>query len=241
VYVAYTDASSGKVKVAISRNRGRTWTSATLGSTTHRFSDGKAGMPSVSASGALVVVAWTADPSGKVMVKTSTSAGRTWTGATLDTSASTFVSTAAGSGRLTVAWVGIDGLRTRTWQASVWGPLAVAAPPGLPADYSWSTTPAVALLGTGQVGVAWGTCHTDCSTNEPMVDLVWAESADGGLTFPFRQVIAYGRWGGPSFPQNWYPSLVWASATSRFVMFSAEAITDGGHAVKLANGLGAPN
>ncbi len=241
VYVAYTDASSGKVRVAISRNGGRTWATVTLGSTTQTFSDGKAGMPSVSATGALVVVAWTADASGKVIAKTSTSAGRTWTGATLDTASSSDVATAAGSGRLAVAWVGPDGLRLRTWQASVWGPVAVAAAPGVPTDYSWATTPAIALLGTGQVGATWGACHLDCSTGEPKVDLLWTESTDGGLTFPFRQVIAIGMFSGPNYPQNWYPSLVWGSATSRYVMYSAESIGEGGHQVRLLNGLGSPN
>jgi hypothetical protein len=240
VYVAYTDAATGSVKVAISRDRATSWATRSLGTTTNALSDGKAGLPSVSAYGSLVVVAWTADSNGKVVVKVSKDAGVTWTGGTLATTGSDSATTAATSGRLSVAWPSSDGLRIRTWKASAWGPTVTVAPPGTPGAYAWFATGAIALRGTGQTGAAWAACHADCATGSPKLDLVWSESTDGGATFPHRQVIVDGTAGGPVYPANWYPSIVWATATTRYVLHWAETIGEGVYTVQVRTGSGAP-
>ena len=61
VYVAYTDSVTGSVKLAISRDRGATWSTVALGATTASSSSGRFGVPVVSATGTLVVVSWTAN------------------------------------------------------------------------------------------------------------------------------------------------------------------------------------
>ena len=116
-------------KVAMSQDRGVTWTTRALGSTTNATNDGKTGAPSVSAYGSLIVVAWTADVDGKVIARVSTDAGATWSSATLATSAASYVTTGAASGRASVAWATATGLIVRTWRSSAWGPEVAVAPP----------------------------------------------------------------------------------------------------------------
>jgi hypothetical protein len=240
VYVAYTDAVTGRVKVATSRNGGSTFATTTLGSTTNAFSDGKAGVPSVAAYGSLVIVAWTADTHGKVVTRVSRDAGRTWTGATLATTTKGYVTTGAASGRLSVAWPTVDGLIIRTWRVAGWGPAVPIAPPVITGSYAWFDTPAIALQGSAQVGAAWSACRADCSGASPKVDLVWSGSSDGGATFDHAQVLAVGAAQGASYPANLFPSIVWGSATARYVMDTGEWIGEGTYTVQIRTGTGAP-
>ena len=59
IYIAYTDADTGVVRVLVSKNRGSTWTAIKLG-TSAATSDagGHSGSPSVAVSGSTVIVAW---------------------------------------------------------------------------------------------------------------------------------------------------------------------------------------
>ena len=67
VYIAYTDANSGDVKVLISHNRGSTWTTFTVGSTSASSgSGGRTGLPSIAAVGSSVIVSWISNSSGAV-------------------------------------------------------------------------------------------------------------------------------------------------------------------------------
>jgi hypothetical protein len=222
VYVAFTDASTGAVKLAISRDRGRTWATKKLGTTAlSAGKEGRAGMPSVSAYGSLVIVAWTADKYGKVVVKSSSNAGKSWSFSTPTTAAQGYAATAAASGRLVVAWPVAQGLRLRTWRSSGWGPVVTVSSPGVPGTYAWTDTGAVALTGSAQVAAAWVGCRSKCSSDWPLLDIVWAESRDGGATFPFRQVAVVGADSGASYPQNYSPSVTWASSTTRALMYFA--------------------
>ena len=116
VYVVYTDAKAGKVRIAISRNHGKTWASSTLGVTTQLTSDGRAGFPNVAVTGLTVVVTWTADAAGTTLAKVSTDAGRSWTGSTMTTNATSSADAAATDGRLSVVWATDDGTQIRTWK-----------------------------------------------------------------------------------------------------------------------------
>jgi len=236
VYVAYTNASTGTIKVAISHDRGVTWTTRALGSTTNSSSDGKTGAPSVSTYGSLIVVAWTADVDGKVVARVSTNAGATWSSATLATSAASYVTAGAASGRASVAWTTATGLTVRTWRSSGWGPEVAVAPPGGPDKYTWHITPAIALRGAGQTGVGWSACHFDCATSTPALDLVWSESTDGGATFPHRQVVVTAT----SSSENWNPSVVWRSSTTRSMLYSMDSFDGGNYSLNIRTGSGAP-
>lgn len=236
VYVAYTNASTGTVKVAISRDRGTTWTTTALGSTTNALNDGITGAPSVSAYGSLVVVAWTADANGTIRAKVSDDKGVTWSSATLAATAEGWATTGAASGRLSVAWAVDGGLTVRTWRPSAWESEVAVAPPGELDTYAWHLTPAIALQGSGQTGIAWSGCRFDCDSSNPGLEILWSESTDGGATFPHSQVVVATNQGS----QHWYPSVVWGSATTRYLLHSSDAWEGGGYAINIRTGSGTP-
>jgi len=239
VYVAYTDATTGSVRIARSRDRGHTFSTKTLGTTTATLTDGRAGLPSVATFGPLVVVAWTADKSGKVLASVSRNYGATWLRNTLATTASGSASAAASSGRLSVAWPTASGVSVRTWVPFRWGPVVSVAPPVIPGAYSWFDTAAIALRGTSQSGVAWSACRAACTSGRPTLDLVWSESTDAGASFEHANVIVDGTRGGGVYPQNFSPSVVWGSPTQRYVMHSAQYYGET-YAVQFRSGIGVP-
>jgi hypothetical protein len=239
VYVAYTDSVQGNVRVAISHNRGASFTTRTLGTTSWSTSDGKAGYPSVAAYGSLVVVSWTSASSGKVVVSISKNAGVTWQRNTLAASATGTTSTGAASGRLSVAWPTANGLAVRTWLGVGWGPTVAVAPPIIPGTYAWFDTPGLALRGAGQAGVAWTACRANCTSSKPTLDLVWSESLDRGATFGHALVIVDGSLGGPVYPENFSPTVVWGSSSQRYVLHAAENFGET-YSVQMRSGTGLP-
>ena len=110
------------------------------------------------------------------------------------------------------------------------------APPGGPGKYAWHITPAIALRGAAQTGVGWAACHFDCATSTPALDLVWSESTDGGATFPHRQVVVTAT----SSSENWNPSVVWRSSTTRSMLYSMDSFDGGNYSLNIRTGSGAP-
>jgi hypothetical protein len=77
VYVAWTNAENGNLKLAQSRDRGKTWAMKTLGKAFSSVGEGKAGYPVVAANGNVVAVAWLRR-AGEVVARISTNGGNTW-------------------------------------------------------------------------------------------------------------------------------------------------------------------
>jgi hypothetical protein len=77
VYVAWTNADNGFIKLAVSPDRGKSWSEQTLGVAEGAFGEGRAGYPSVAADDNLVAVAWL-EQAGTVVARLSTDAGATW-------------------------------------------------------------------------------------------------------------------------------------------------------------------
>jgi hypothetical protein len=233
-YVVFTDSVTGSIRLATTKDRGVTWTTTTIGSTTRSTPDGKSGLPSIALRGTQGIVAWSADGAYKVQARATTDGGATWSPtATIATTAEGWASVAAGSDRVAAAWPGTDGIRVRTRKAGAWGTTRKVPPPGV-GPYGFHDTPALALNGTSGTAVAWSACATQCDGNTPLIDLVWAESRDGGATFPHRQVLV----SSPGPDQNWSPSVIWALADKRHVLYERD--TEVGYRLRMRTGTGAP-
>ena len=193
VYVAYTDANTGSIRLKISRDHGSTWHAVTLGSTTRGSSSGRNGIPSIAVSGSNVIVAWVSNGAGDIKARESSNSGSTWqTPGTLAQGARGAPATAALGGRVAVAWPTSDGVALRTRFGGSWSSLATLHPPANGKPYVRGYGVAIALNSSARVGVAWTACSQDFVTgNNFRTDLVWAESATEGLTWfdPGRQPI----------------------------------------------------
>ena len=166
VYIAYTNANSSGVKLLLSHDHGKTWSTKSLGSTALTpVQGGKTGLASVAASGNLVVVAWLSDRNGAVKARVSTTAGSTWgSTATLASANRSYPSAAARSGRAGVAFIGAEP-SFRTWNGS-WGPTVQV--PGV--DHIWLVDlfgPALVLTGSRGAGLGYSgasSCATSTAT-----------------------------------------------------------------------------
>ena len=227
MYVTYTDSATGYVKLLISHNHGSTWRTVTLGSTTRVGTSGRIGTPVVAAYGTTVAVAWISSASGIVKFRSSPNSGLTWTGTTwLGGTAQygSWPSIAALGTRVAVSWTGPSAMYVRVRSGSVWSPvLAVRPSAGSLHDYVFPWIGQVALNGTARVAVAFEACWAGCASTDPpsayRSDVLWRESATNGATWARSQlVIRSGVDTDSDYLYAYLPSVIWASATNRYVM-----------------------
>ena len=242
VYVAFTDSDTGNVRLAVSSDRGVTWSTSTVGTTTSTV-DGFEGNPSVAASGSNVVVSWLtdADEDGpSVMARVSIDNGANWdTATTLETASSNVPSSAASGSRIAVAWTTDAGARFSLSTAGTWGTVEdVSGPVGNGRTYTANYGPALAFGGAGQVGIAWAACWNQCDSFEAAtrVDLVWAESKDDGATWFDTQVVGSG--GGATYRINDAPAVLWPSANKRILGWNGYSLASLNYRMFLRVGTG---
>lgn len=223
VYVVWTNSDTGAVRLATSHDRGATWAQTTVGTTTHKSTEGFTGVPSVAAAGSTVVVAWVSANGLVVKSRVSANAGATWsTAITLAYNARSNPAVAARGNRVAVAWTADDGVRVRTMTGGVWGALRKIGTPTSRA-YQWSAQPAVAFGGTGQVGVAWTACWAGCEATNVgarRTDALWAESKDAGVSWRTPQVVGDAA-SSSARRINDAVSIAWPIATRRIVLYNA--------------------
>ena len=227
VYVAWTDANSGKVLVARSGNAGAKFVTSMIGKTTavSPAGEGDYGYPSIGATGNVVVVAWISSGSGAVKARVSTNGGKTWQNAILLVGSLGFANQGTPSvrgweGKLVVSWTTPAGLFERIWSKS-WGATQTVATFGADALYRGGFDAQVVPFQGGQLGAVWSACRTsgcDTLSGTAQIDVVWSESNDGGNT-----------WSPPSLVQgslhadqriNTAPSAVWLDASTRAVGYT---------------------
>jgi hypothetical protein len=237
-YLTWTDSVTGSIRLSVSHDHGATWTTTTMGSTTRSTPDGRDGSPFVAVDGSRATIAWTGDANGAVVTRTTTNGGGVWTAArTLATTSNGLVTTAVRGTRSAVAWSTGRTIQVRILSGSIWGAVLSTTPPGPDAYYNRSWFPAVALQGTTSVAVAFSACVGPCpASSARLIDVVWAESLDGGGTWK-RQVIGFYNNGGG--PQKVSPSVLWATPTLRYVMWNGQPF-DGGLGLAVRTGSGAP-
>ena len=233
VHVAYTDAVTGTVKVATSRNAGTTWTTRSIGTATTLTTDGRSGVPSVAAFGATVAVVWIADPAGTIKGRVSLDHGTTW--GPIETIGATplgFASVAVRGTRIAVAWSTLDDVVVRQRSGGTWGaPMAIAslAPGGDPVPYA----PMVVLQDPDRVGVAWSE-ELDAASRS---NLRWTESTDGGATWYQTQTIATTS---TTRGYNDWASVIWPTAGARSVVWNGWTANSSAFRLFFRKGAGTP-
>ena len=196
IYIAYTDADTGVVRVLVSKNRGSTWTAIKLG-TSAATSDagGHSGSPSVAVSGSTVIVAWVENNAGSVRARISTNGASSWGTATQITPTSkSYPSAAANGARVGVGWIGAEP-SVRVWGPGGWGPTRTV--PGV--DHVWLPViygPALVLPGSTGVGLGFSGCIQHCARidSATLIESWYAESATDGANWyngaPFGAAVA---------------------------------------------------
>jgi hypothetical protein len=215
VYVTYTNSATGDVVVRFSRDRGATWKTVKVGATGYTTTQGKFGYPVVAAAGSNVSVAWLAAGAGRIKARVSKSSGTSFGSAvTLGRAGyGGLPTTAARGSRLAFAWGQSGRIHLRIWSAGTWGTeRTMAKTQSL--SYELQLTPAITLLGTSDVGLAYGSCRADCGFEDQdlisSTAIVWTTSANGGATWGTDEMAA-SPYADEARQVNLYPSIVWVS------------------------------
>lgn len=147
-------------------------------------------------------------------------------------------SLAARDSTLALAWTEADGARVRTWTGGSWSAIRRVGPPydGSPTPWVDHRAAGVAIGIGGQVGVAWSACRGDCDPlEEPMANILWAESNDAGVTWFRGQVVcnlAAAR------KVNDAAAVVWPAAGRRLIVWNGYSVGEASYRMYLRAGSG---
>ena len=215
VHVAWTDSVSGAIKVATSRDRGVTWKTTSLGTTTAATKSGRTGEPGVAVSGSTVAVTWMADPAGTIKGRVSTDRGVHWGPVvTIGTVSNGSAAVAVRGSRIAVAWATGDDLVVRQRLAGVWQePIVVASRAA--GDFPLLYGPSIVLQDPQRIGVAWS---EETGQGDYWANLRWTESADGGASWFLPQTLA--TTSSSSRRTNDWASIQWPAAGTRYVAWN---------------------
>lgn len=223
VYIAYTNADTGQVRVRRSSDNGATFQllDTVLDTTTVGGSDGGfAGNPVIAASGDVVAVAW--DTTTGLWARFSTNRGNTFGSAKqLTTDSTHWLAATARGGRVAFAWM--DPATTgslRVWKNGTLGPARQFRAFGAGHPDLKGFEPAIALAGKSRIGVSYSVCITEACNDEGGADIHWRESVDNGATWKAR-VIVGSHTASDSRRYNASPSVLFPSASRRIVLFNA--------------------
>lgn len=235
VWVVWTNADDGAIKMASSPDAGAHWTTTTIGTTTsNRGAEGFAGYPAIGASGANVMAAWFATPGGRQVALTSSVGGSDWSSASVPTALTgrspndgTHYPVVRGaddgaSDRVAVGYTTSTGAMTQIWDGTAMGPaLQVDGPwPVSSGGHRWAGAYGVAAMpvGTDGVAVTWAACRRRPGDRVPCrpdardarIDVAYRESLDGGAAWSKRRLLARAR---AAMPVHEAPSIVADGAT----------------------------
>jgi hypothetical protein len=217
IAAVWTNADTGEIRMAITVNRGGTWTKGTVATTTSRSDgsrEGYAGLADVGMSGDNVAVVWFANPSGTTRAAFSAAGGADLLtpGAPstmlVDSSPNDGQRYPAAAGsptdgdpRVAVAFTTNGGLVVRVWDGVTLGAeLSVANFP----DASGGTTyaggygPAVLPVALDELLVAFAGCRSRSGLSDPCdpsdpgarIDVLYTQSADAGSSWTAIQQLA---------------------------------------------------
>lgn len=223
VYIAYTNADNGQVRIQRSNDNGSTFSllDTVLGTTTVGGNDGGlAGHPVVAASGDRVAVAW--NTTTGVWARFSTNRGDTFGSAQQLTSVSThWLSATARGGRVAFAWMDPEVAGSlRIWKNGTLGPARQFRAFGEAETDLKGFEPAIALAGKQRIGVSYSVCLTDACNEEGGAEIHWRESADNGATWNARVIVGSNS-ASDTRLFNASPSVLFPSAGRRIVVFNA--------------------
>ena len=215
---------TGVIYVKVSHDHGTTWTTVRLGITDRTGWGGRIGVPNVAADGSTVAVAWLPGNGTQVRLRSSSNSGVSWTAAVAPiygVRRGTWPSIAVLGTRIAVASTADRTMALRIRTGSTWGPTTLAVRPsaGAPRAYAVPFIGQVALNGTTGVAIAAEWCWAGCAASSPpsayRSDIVWRESATNGATWARSQTVVPG---GGEYDYAYLPSILWPSATARYLM-----------------------
>ncbi|HEU0242625.1 MAG TPA: hypothetical protein VFQ75_01890 [Candidatus Limnocylindrales bacterium] len=223
VWIAYTDAVGGEIRLQKSTDYGATFQLQTaIGATTALYEGGYSGHAVVAASGNVVGVAF--DSGSGWRVKISTDAGSSWS---VDTDLASGdvkkVDGAGSSGKLAFAWLtGQQHIYLRRFNGTSLGSTRSVVTVTDSMAYKHINHIAVAMTGTAVIGVAYNACNTlNCTVDSTHGSSIrWTESRDSGAHWTSSRTIAsYAA--GASRRNNEWPSAIWAGGSKRIVSWNS--------------------
>jgi hypothetical protein len=243
-FAVWTNADSGAIRLATSTDAGKTWTFASIGTTTAEPVEGQglAGYPTVGASGSNLVVSRFADDAGTQVAKTSNVAGAdlnagspeaVLTGPSANDGFHYGVARGAADGvssDVALAYTTQDGIATRVFDGAVLRAEAIVVGGGWPMDirgrsYAGATGPVVAPFGRGGLTVAFSACRDTSLTNDcrstttgARSDLLSSTSLNGGADWTPVDRIGLAR--GSKARINDAAGLVVTRPNKRFVLWN---------------------
>jgi hypothetical protein len=247
VYIAYTNADTGKVTLKLSSDAGTTFATKSLGTTTRDINDGEGlgGWPCVASDGANFAAAWL-DGSGKIVVRVSEDSGATIAKKTITPTSDAggddegWVQCDASGDRIGFTWNQDDGVyyaeySTATDTFVTPATKAYALSDGThDASYSGS----IALSGTSTVGLAAPLCvqdGCDYTNNTTRIDLRWLESSNNGANWSAAESLSNSSVTGKFLNDS--PSPIFFDDTTRFVIYNGWQANYKNYRLYMATGL----
>jgi len=224
VWIAYTDAIGGEIRLQESTNYGVSWDyHGAVGATTRVFDGGFSGRVAIAATGSTIAIAW--DNGTNYRVKISIDAGLSWAVDTdLDTSEVQALDAGASSGRVAFAWVdgGNRHVYVRRFNGTALGAKKAAVTVSDATGYKRVNSPSITLTGTAILGIAYTACsNTSCSISSTQGTSVrWTESRNSGGTWRSSTTIGSFKVAS-SRRNNEHPSAIWTSSTRRVVLWGS--------------------
>jgi hypothetical protein len=237
VYVGYTNAATGAVKLLISSDYGAHFHDSGLSMAPVTYNNGYGywGFTALAAAGTNVGMAWSSGDTFTSTAWTSTNhagAKADFTLSSGDVAGNPRV--AALGNRIAFAIPVCAGgcstgsVKARIWQGGTLGPDRTAATFSSGETFKRSYSVDVSLAGTGALGLAWSACRLlTCGSSESPakgVDVLWRESTDNGASWknPFTLQSSTGTTAtGKLRRVNAYASITFLSTTRRVVVFDA--------------------
>ena len=244
VFIAYTDASSGEIRLQRSIDNGASFDLLeAIGATTLLGSEGYSGEPVVAVSGSTVAVIWNDGTSSQIRI--STNGGDDWAPAEeFDDVRYADASAAHRDGRIAFAWTDTSDrhVYARVYNGGTLGPIRTIVTLSDATTYKKAHNPAVALTGTARIGVAYSACNTTgCDVGSSKGSSIrWLESGNNGTSWTSNTTI--GSLATTSSRRiNEYPSALYSSSTRRLVSWTAAGQSStSSYRVVVRLGLGSP-
>jgi hypothetical protein len=241
VYVAYTDGRTGDVRVAVSNDRGRSWTTRTVGSTTRDVDGRRDAGVSVAGERGVALVSWISNGTGTVKVRGSFESGLRWADTrTIGSGADPGTATSAGvhdiggalawvdGGKLRWAWTNGRRVTGGSWTT---GAIDVAYIPG---GYLGFESVSVALRTDRQLGMSYQACRVTCDPADDAYrsDVFWQARSSSS---PNRVIGESG-----SALRAMRPTVLWPSASLRLLVATVVDPDTGKERLDFRTGIGTP-